>query len=86
MRRSREVQVEFAKGSDDRHFLVALASIFSKYLRELSMESFNRYWCGQQRGLKPTAGYYQDAQRWLRDAEQTISRVGIDRRLLVRER
>jgi ribonuclease HII len=82
----RRVHIEFAKESDDRHFLVALASIYSKYIRELSMHAFNQFWCRRQPGLKPTAGYYQDAQRWLEDARDTIERSGIDRSMLVRMR
>ncbi len=77
---------EFVTNGDDRHFPVALGSIYSKYLRELYMGMFNDYWCEQIAGLKPTAGYYSDAQRWLRDAAPAIRRLSIDRGLLVRER
>lgn len=65
---------------------VALASIFSKYLRELFMICFNRYWCGLIPGLRPTAGYNQDGQRFLADIAPTLSRQTIDRNLLVRLR
>jgi hypothetical protein len=41
----------------------ALASMASKYLREMAMEAFNAYWCKRVPGLKPTAGYPQDAKR-----------------------
>ena len=40
---------------------VALASMTAKYHRELAMRAFNDYWCRQVPGLKPTAGYPQDA-------------------------
>jgi hypothetical protein len=63
---------------------VALASIFSKYIRELLMICFNRYWCGLIPDLRPTAGYNQDGQRFLADIESTLSRQSLDRNLLVR--
>ncbi len=43
---------------------VALASMFSKYLRELSMLSFNVFWRSRVPDLKPTAGYPEDAKRF----------------------
>lgn len=45
--------------------LVAAASCIAKYLRELQMHLLNRYWSGRFRWLKPTAGYPQDAKRWI---------------------
>lgn len=82
----RTYEVEFTTEGESRHLPVALASIYSKYLRELLMAEFNRYWCAQLAGLEPTAGYYVDAQRWLRQAAPAISRLGVNRALLIRER
>ncbi|MBI3861782.1 MAG: hypothetical protein HY290_07785 [Planctomycetia bacterium] len=48
----------------ERHLPVALASMVCKYLRELSMKLFNRFWAERQPGLKPTAGYPVDAGRF----------------------
>lgn len=42
----------------------ALASMASKYLRELAMRAFNEFWCSRVQGLAPTAGYPQDAPRF----------------------
>lgn len=42
----------------------ALASMASKYLRELAMIALNEYWCGQVPGLVRTAGYPGDARRF----------------------
>lgn len=80
----RIVEIEFATKGDSRHFPVALASIYSKYVRELHMHAFNRFWCARQPDLKPTAGYYTDAKRWLDDAEASIAALAVDRALLVR--
>ena len=81
-RRNSELTLTFAVDSEDRHFPVALASMLAKYVRELVMARFNRYFSAKLPDLKPTAGYVQDARRWLRDAEQVLG--DIDRRILVR--
>lgn len=83
---SRVCRVEFVAGGEDRHFAIALASVFSKYLRELYMHVFNDYWSGRMTSLRPTAGYYTDARRWLNDAASELDRLGIDRTTLVRQR
>lgn len=82
----RRIEIDFSTAGEQRHFAVALASVLSKYVRELHMRLFNRYWSSQAAGLAPTAGYYTDAQRWLRDAAPHIERLGIDRSILVRAR
>ena len=46
---------------------VALASMASKYLRELAMQAFNEYWRCRVPGLQPTAGYPLDAKRFRAD-------------------
>ena len=85
--RSSEVcEIEFVTRGDAGHFPIALASLCSKYLRELYMHAFNRYWSKRQDGLKPTAGYFTDAQRWLAEAAPAIDRLSIDRGILVRQR
>ncbi|MBP7936137.1 MAG: hypothetical protein KA354_15960 [Phycisphaerae bacterium] len=76
--------IRFVQKGETHHMQIALASIFSKYVRELLMMCFNRYWARQVPDLKPTAGYYEDGRRFLADAEQAIRRLGIDRSLLVR--
>ena len=57
-----------AKG-ETHHLPIALASIMSKYIRELFMLFFNRYWANQVTDLRPTAGYYQDGKRFLLRSE-----------------
>lgn len=53
--------------AEDAHLPVALASMAAKLVRELAMARFNRYWSARVAELKPTAGYVQDARRWLND-------------------
>jgi hypothetical protein len=60
--------VRFMPEAESGHLPVALASMAAKYARELAMGRFNRYWCGRCPELKPTAGYVQDARRWLAEA------------------
>ncbi len=57
--------VAFAVGGESVSPLTALASCIAKYARELQMDLLNRHWCGKLPWLKPTAGYPQDARRWL---------------------
>lgn len=60
-------------GADGAYFPVALASMAAKLVRELAMMRFNRYWSSRIPELKPTAGYVQDARRWLGDTRAYIS-------------
>ncbi len=53
----------------ERFVPVALASVTAKYLRELAMEAFNRYWTSRAPGVRPTAGYPVDARRFLAETE-----------------
>ncbi len=86
VRSLRTCEIEFVTGGEDRHFPIALASVYSKYVRELYMHVFNRYWSGKIAGLRPTAGYYSDAKRWLSDMAVELDRRSVDRNMLVRER
>lgn len=80
-------RMEFAFQMKAESFLpAALASMASKYLRELAMEAFNAFWCGRIPGLQRTAGYPQDARRF-KDAIATVQAdLGIDDRCLWRMR
>jgi ribonuclease HII len=76
--------VRFVMKGESHHLPVALASVFSKYIRELFMTCFNRYWCSHLPDLRPTAGYYQDGQRFLADIDALITSRKLDRQWLVR--
>lgn len=60
-------------GADGAYFPVALASMAAKLVRELAMMRFNAYWGTRIPELKPTAGYVQDARRWLQDTHDFIT-------------
>ena len=57
--------IGFHVGGESVSPLTAIASCIAKYVRELHMLLLNRYWCELMPWLKPTAGYPQDAIRWL---------------------
>jgi ribonuclease HII len=73
----RAVQVTFQPRADGDHLCVALASMLSKYLREVLMEQFNRFWQQHVPGLKATAGYPTDALRFFADIREAVGRLGI---------
>jgi len=79
-------RISFQQAGESHHLPVALASILSKYVRELFMGCFNAYWSSHVPGLRPTAGYYEDGLRFLKDIEPHLARLGIPRETLVRER
>jgi hypothetical protein len=70
----------------ERHFPVALASMVSKYVRELAMELFNRFWRTHLPELKPTHGYPTDARRFRQDVADTRARLDIPDEIFWRER
>jgi hypothetical protein len=80
--RGREIGVTFKVEGEKSQLPVAMASMTAKYVRELAMARFNRHWHALDASLKPTAGYAQDARRWLTDANKLLTRE--DRKLLVR--
>lgn len=68
-----EIGVLFAVECERKHLPVAVASMTAKLHRELAMERWNAFYARRARARgkpepAPTAGYWQDAQRWLRDA------------------
>ncbi|MDY7010795.1 MAG: hypothetical protein SVV80_08600 [Planctomycetota bacterium] len=81
---NRNAEIRFCTGAEDDSMPVALASMVSKYLRELFMELLNKWWARRIADLKPTAGYYTDGKRFLNDIGDAITAEGIDRSLLVR--
>jgi hypothetical protein len=73
----RQVRWTFQPRADAEHFGVALASMVSKYVREVLMLEFNRFWQAQVPGLKPTAGYPGDAARFFEAIRPALGRLKI---------
>jgi ribonuclease HII len=81
---SRMLRLTFEVKGDDRYLPVSLASMVSKYVRELLMECMNDYFAGLDASLRPTAGYWTDGQRFLEDLRSRLPGLKIDDRQLVR--
>jgi hypothetical protein len=81
----RRVEIRFQTKAES-HVPTALASMASKYLRELAMRALNDFWRERVVGLRPTAGYPQDAKRFRADVAAVQAKLGIDDRVLWRAR
>ena len=82
----RQMQVHFRKDCEQFSFCTALASMTAKYLRELHMVLLNRWWASHVTDLKPTAGYPQDAGRFIGEVDGARRDLGIETATLVRSR
>ena len=80
----RRMRVHFTISADDRFLPVSLASMASKYLRELLICNINRYFVGFNKDLKPTAGYWKDGLRFIEDIKTTLPVVQFDNEQLIR--
>jgi ribonuclease HII len=77
---------EFLVEGEHKHLPIALASMVAKYLRELLMDGFNAYWHGVAPQVRPTAGYYGDARRFIQDIIPFVDRGGCPLEHFVRAR
>ncbi len=75
----RKLDLRFVAQADGLHLLVAAASMIAKYIRELCMRRFNAFWNARLPELKPTAGYPEDAARFLKQVEPVARECGIQR-------
>lgn len=82
----RTMRLHFVVSADDRFLPVSLASMVSKYLRELLVRNINRYFAGHCAELKPTAGYWKDGLRFIDDLKTNIPNLAYDRNQLIRIR
>ncbi len=80
------MRVTFTVECDGKWFPVALASMYCKYVRELHMSLFNRFWAEHVESLRPTAGYHVDARRFLEDIAAARRQLAIDDAALIRLR
>jgi ribonuclease HII len=82
----REVRLTVQPRAEAAHFGVALASMTSKYLRELLMLEFNRFWTEHIADLRPTAGYPGDAARFFQAIRPVLVKLGIREDLVWRRK
>jgi len=78
------MRLHFVVGADGRFLPVSLASMTSKYLRELLIGNINRYFNGFGADLKPTAGYWKDGQRFIQDIKTSLPHVHFNNEQLIR--
>ena len=64
---------------------VAVASMVSKYVREVCMVQFNRWWAQRVPGIKPTAGYPVDAGRFMEAIRAKLKELGMEEAKVWRE-
>ena len=85
-RNGHPVRIIFTEKAEAQCMSVAVASMLSKYLREAMMSRFNRYWRTQVPDVPPTAGYYTDGLRFLKDIEARRRELGVTDGQLIRSR
>jgi len=74
---NRPVTVTFRPRADGDSVAVAMASMLCKYLREICMRQFNRFWATHVPGIQPTAGYPVDAKRFFAEIQPAMQELGL---------
>jgi ribonuclease HII len=78
------MRLHFEVGADEKYLPVSLASMVSKYLRELLIGCINRFFADFSPNLKPTAGYWTDGLRFIKDLKTSLPHIRINRNQLIR--
>ena len=81
----RRIEIQFTVGGESQ-LAVALASMVSKYVREIFMHVWNEFWQDHVDDLKPTKGYPVDAKRFMNEIESAQAKLGIARSQIWRNR
>lgn len=82
----RRLELGFVMGGDRLDPRISWGSILAKYLRELSLRAFNRYFAARVNGLRPTAGYPQDARRFIAAVDAALGPEALDRAMWIRSK
>jgi ribonuclease HII len=80
----RTVRIVFLVDAETHVFPVALSSMCAKLARELCMARLNAYFRTHAPELRPTAGYYGDAGRFLRETRELRQKLAIEDHVFVR--
>jgi len=75
----RVMTVQFEVNGDGLHLPIALASMISKYTREMLMHRFKAWFTEKLPAIAPTAGYGSDAKRFWSEVEPHLPALGITR-------
>lgn len=81
-----DLAIRFLAKADRTSFPTALASEAAKYVRERAMAELNAWFAERLPGLRPTAGYPEDARRWLAEVRGAEGSAAWAVDLLVRTR
>ncbi|HLT37430.1 MAG TPA: hypothetical protein VK034_14155, partial [Enhygromyxa sp.] len=82
---ARRLELGFVMGGDRCDPRISWASILAKYLRELIMRGLNRHFADRVPELRPTAGYPEDARRFIGEVEAALGPDGgLERRAWIR--
>ena len=80
----KSIRLHFVIKADENFLPVSLASMVSKYLRELLIGNINSYFRDHQPQLKPTAGYWKDGLRFIKDLKTHAPDLTYDSNQLIR--
>ncbi|MHC4293027.1 MAG: ribonuclease H family protein [Planctomycetota bacterium] len=80
----KKMRLHFVVGADMKFLPVSLASMVSKFLRELLIANINGYFIRHCSDLKPTAGYWTDGLRFIKDLKSSDVGLKVDMGQLVR--
>ena len=80
----KKMRLHFVVDADEHFLPVSLASMVSKYLRELLVDNINRYFVGFVADLRPTAGYWKDGLRFIQDLKTNLPQVQFNSEQLIR--
>ena len=58
----------------------------AKYIRQVLITALNEYFIGHCKELKPTAGYWQDGLRFIKDVQTNLPALKYDEQKLIRTR
>jgi ribonuclease HII len=78
------MRVHFVVSADQQYLPVSLASMVSKYLREVLIGCMNRYFTGFNPNIKPTAGYWEDGLRFIEDLKTNLPHIRFSQNQLIR--
>lgn len=82
----REAEIVFQSKAERVSLPTALASMLSKYLRELFMACFNGFWMKHVEDLAPTAGYYTDGRRFYGQISPVLESMAVPAEQIYRNR
>ena len=68
------------------HHDAELVIKFYELRRESLMREFNAFWHGHQPGIKPTAGYPGDADRFFTEIRPAMAKLGLTERQVWRRK